>query len=146
MDDLEAMSRSAAQDARDAHDVYDAGNAVARDGADTCHEKACALPATTTCDHCGQRFCATHCGEFVLQRRDDPSTRLAHQGMLERLPTHTESYTLCAPCRTKPVPRNLPPLSAPPSVLPGGALGAHDREVLKRWTGVWTLDDLDEQE
>ena len=145
MDDLEAMSRSAAQDAHDAHDAHDASDAIARDGAgDTCHEKACALPATTTCDRCGQRFCATHCGEFVLQRRDDPSTRLAHQGMLERLPTHAESYTLCAPCRTKPVPRNLPPLSEPPSVLPGRALGAHDREVLNRWAGAWTLDDLDE--
>lgn len=129
MDDLEAMNRSAA-----------------RDASDICHEKACALPATTTCDRCGQRFCATHCGEFVLQRRDDPSTRPAHRGMLERLPTHAESYTLCAPCRTKPVPRNLLPLSAPPSVLPGGALGARDREVLNRWTGAWTLNDLDEQE
>ncbi|HEX2350606.1 MAG TPA: hypothetical protein VHI51_19380 [Ktedonobacterales bacterium] len=135
MDDLKAMSRSAARDASDA---------VVHDGAgDTCHEKACALPATTTCDRCGQRFCATHCGEFVLQRRDDPSTRPAHWGMLERLPTHAESYTLCAPCRTKPVPRNVPPLSAPPSVLQGGALGAHDREVLNWWAGVSTLDDLD---
>lgn len=138
MEGLEAMSRSAARDA--------SGAAEPNRASDTCHEKACALPAKATCDRCGQRFCATHCGEFVLQRRDDASARPAHRGMLERLPTHAESYMLCAPCRAKPVPRNLPPLAAPPSMPPGGALGAHDREVLNRWTGVWTLHDLDDQE
>jgi hypothetical protein len=87
-------------DAKDTSDPV-----AAEDASDICFAKTCELPGTTICDRCGRRFCATHCEEFVLQRRDDPSTRLAHRGMFERLPTHAESYTLCAPCRAKPVPR-----------------------------------------
>src|SRR5487761_2049789 len=94
---------AATMDAMDASDVIDAESV-----SDTCCAKNCDLPATNACERCGRRFCAAHCGELVLQRRDDSSARPAHQGMLTRLPMHPESYTLCAPCRTKPVPRNLP--------------------------------------
>ena len=138
MNDSEAMDRSAARNVSDAEEQKGAS--------DICHEKACALPATSTCERCGQRFCTAHCGELALQRRDHPSSRPTHQSMLERLPTHTESYTLCAPCRTKPVPRNFPPLPAPQSAPSGGTLGARDREVANRWAGIWTLDGLDDQE
>lgn len=130
-DDLHAaITRNAAGDAdeREAADTEGAS--------DTCHVKACALPATTTCDRCGQRFCAAHCRELVLQRRDDSSERPTHRGMLERLPMRTESYTLCAPCRTKPVPRDLPPPPPPtvrPSTLPKKVLGAHPGDAINRW-------------
>lgn len=99
-------------DAMDANNASDASGAADPDGAsDICFAKGCDLPATTTCERCARRFCAAHCGELVLRRRGDPSERPAHEGMLARLPTHTESYMLCAPCRTKPVSRNL---SLPP--------------------------------
>lgn len=123
-------------------DAMDASGASDVEAAsDTCSAKACALPATITCERCGRRFCAAHCGELVLQRRDDTSKRPAHQGMLERLPTHTESYMLCSPCRTKPVPRDIPPLTQRPSLPKGGAPGAHNRNVVNRWADVWTVDD-----
>ena len=74
---------------------------------DPCHAKGCTQPATATCERCGRRFCSTHSGELVLQRRDERSERPARQDTLARLPTHTETYTLCAPCRGKPVSRNM---------------------------------------
>lgn len=129
-------------DARDVSDASVAANAMeAECTTDTCSAKECALPATTTCERCGRRFCATHCAELVLQRRDDHSERPEHQGMLERLPTHAESYTLCASCRTKPVPRDVPPLIARPNPPKGGAAGAHERDVINRWANAWTVDD-----
>lgn len=83
---------------------------------DACHHKGCTLPATNTCERCGRRFCATHSGELVIQRRAERSERAVGQDMLARLPTHTETYILCAPCRVKPISRNLA-LPAPPSPL-----------------------------
>jgi hypothetical protein len=83
---------------------------------DTCHAKGCELPATTTCERCARRFCAAHSSELVLQRREDSSERPARQDMLTRLPTRTETYMLCGPCRAKPILRNLS-LPTPPSPL-----------------------------
>lgn len=148
-DDLRAatMTRKAATDA-DGCEVAETEGA-----SDTpCYMKACTLPATTTCDRCGQRFCAAHCRELVLQRRDDASERPTHQGMLERLPMRTESYTLCAPCRTKPVPRDLPPPppsplpTVRPSALPRKILGAHagdtiNGDTVNKWAERWKLND-----
>lgn len=98
-------------------------DALAADGAsdedlasDLCHAKGCALPATTTCERCGRRFCATHSSELVIQRRAERSAQPARQDALARLPTWTETYILCAACRGKPVTRSLT-APAPPSVV-----------------------------
>lgn len=138
-DDLHAaITRNAASDA-DGCEAADTESA-----SDTCYVKACALPATTICDRCGKRFCAAHCRELVLQRRDDSSERLTHQGMLERLPMRTESYTLCAPCRTKPVPYDLPPAPPPsvrPRTLPRQVLAAQTGEAINKWAGSRKMGD-----
>lgn len=135
-------------DAMDNSDASDAGHTPNMDGAiDICNAKGCDLPATATCDRCERRFCAAHCAVLVLQRRDESSGRQDHHGMLARLPMHTESYTLCATCRNKPVPRNLPPLTmTPPLTTPQstpkrGFPGAHDQAVTNRWSEAWSVDD-----
>lgn len=70
-----------------------------------CSAKDCSEPATVRCDRCGRAFCPAHVSQLVIQRRQDPPKRPASQSMLARLPTCTETYALCFPCRTKPVPR-----------------------------------------
>ncbi len=122
-------------------DAKDTSDPVAAEGAsDSCYAKTCELPATTACDRCGRRFCAQHCGVLVLQRRDEPSEYPTHQGMLARLPMHTESYILCAPCRNKPVPRTLP-LTAQPSLPPTSAPKPSVRDAANRWADAWSTDD-----
>lgn len=78
-----------------------------------CSAKNCSEPGTVLCDRCGRAFCPAHVSQLVIQRREDPSKRPTSLGMLARLPTHTETYALCSPCRTKPVPRKT---SQPSSV------------------------------
>jgi len=142
MDDTDdphaAITHNAASDA-DGCEAADTERA-----SDTCYGKGCALPATTTCDRCGQRFCTAHCRQLVLKRRDDSSERPTHQGMLERLPMRTESYTLCVRCRTKPVPRDLPASPLPtmrPSTLPRRSLGAHTGDAINRWADGRKIGD-----
>ncbi len=133
-------------DAMDNSDASDTGNTPnADDAVETCNAKGCDLPATATCDRCERRFCAAHCAVLVLQRRDDSPGRPDHHGMLARLPMRTESYTLCAACRNKPVPRNLPPLTAtqrtPQSTPKRSVPGAHDQDVINKWSEAWSADD-----
>lgn len=98
----------------------DTTDALDTQGADdTCQTKGCVQPATATCERCKRRFCAAHSGQLVLQRREDQSARSTRGDMLARLPTHTETYTLCAPCRTKPISRDLSTPALPPGIPRG---------------------------
>jgi hypothetical protein len=69
-----------------------------------CYAKGCTESATIPCDRCGRLFCTAHGGHIVVQRREERSERLTHQGVLIRLPTRIETYALCALCVRKPVP------------------------------------------
>ena len=141
-------------DTMNTSDASDAGNTPSADGeVESCHAKGCGLPATNTCDRCERRFCATHCTTLVLQRRDDASERTTHHGMLTRMPMRTESYTLCATCRNKPVPRNLPPLHAtapanqsapqskPQNKPKPSSPSRQNPEITNRWSEAWSADD-----
>ncbi len=74
----------------------------------TCHTKDCLELATQVCERCGQSYCSTHVRHLVIERREERSEYSQQLGALRRLPTYTESYTLCLRCSTKPVPRKPP--------------------------------------
>jgi hypothetical protein len=73
------------------------------DGA-SCHIKTCTQPATATCDRCGQPCCPAHLRHVTVERRVERTLNSSPLGQLARLPTRTESYTLCLRCSGKPVP------------------------------------------
>lgn len=77
----------------------------------TCNAKDCSEAATALCERCGQSFCSAHLGQVVLHRREERSAQSTRQSALERLPTRTETYALCAACQSKPVPRKMQPLA-----------------------------------
>jgi hypothetical protein len=68
-----------------------------------CHVKGCLEPATATCDRCGQPCCAEHIKHLTIQRRALRTHQPNSTDVLARLPTYTETYTLCPRCSTKPV-------------------------------------------
>jgi hypothetical protein len=81
------------------------------DGA-LCHVKDCGQPATVACEGCGRPYCPNHVRTLTIERREQPTQQRLLLGASPRLPTHTESYTLCARCSARPFQRALtqPPL------------------------------------
>jgi hypothetical protein len=75
------------------------------DGA-LCHVKDCDQPATMVCEGCGRHFCPNHVRTHTIQRRDEPTQPRFSLGASPRLPTHTETYTLCARCGARPFQRS----------------------------------------
>ena len=70
-----------------------------------CHVKDCQQPATTSCEGCGRHFCTNHVRIHTIQRRDEPTQARFSLGASPRLPTHTETFTLCARCGSRPFQR-----------------------------------------
>ena len=77
------------------------------DGA-LCHVKDCGQPATVVCEGCGRHYCPNHVRTLTIERRDEPAPSRFSLGASPRLPTHTESFTLCARCGSRPFQRALP--------------------------------------
>ncbi len=81
------------------------------DGA-LCHVKDCGQSATVTCEGCGRLYCSNHVRTLTIQRREQPTQARFSLGASPRLPTYTETYTLCARCGARPFQRALlPPTS-----------------------------------
>ena len=76
-----------------------------RHDGELCHVKDCGAPATVTCEGCSRRYCDEHVRTFTIERREQSSRPLLALGAAPRLPTHTESYTLCARCGARPFQR-----------------------------------------
>lgn len=74
-----------------------------------CHVKDCGQPAVVACEGCGRSFCLAHVRTLTIQRRDEPTQAHLSLGAAPRLPTHTESFTLCARCGSRPFQRALTP-------------------------------------
>lgn len=74
----------------------------------SCHVKNCTEEATATCDRCGHQYCAAHVRHVSIQRREERAPQPALLGASPRVPTHSEIYTLCPHCWTKPVPQKPP--------------------------------------
>lgn len=74
-----------------------------------CHVKGCDALAVSSCDRCGQDFCAEHVQPHTIERRDESNDDGGL--LLTRVPTHQETYLLCRLCGTKPIIGKQPPIS-----------------------------------
>lgn len=69
----------------------------------TCHVHNCTAAADSLCASCKQLYCSHHVRVLSIQRRGERVEMRGHRGMLERVPTQTETYTLCERCGRKPI-------------------------------------------
>lgn len=69
-----------------------------------CHILACGATAVFQCASCGRACCDSHGRTVTLERRAEQLETSGHRWMLERMPTRTETYVLCARCATRPIP------------------------------------------
>src|SRR5512146_937974 len=69
-----------------------------------CHARECALPAVVACESCARLCCEDHVRRITIERREEPVEVRGSRGALGRVPTRTETYTLCPRCSTKPIP------------------------------------------
>ena len=68
-----------------------------------CHLRGCEAHAATRCASCKRWFCAHHVCTVLVEQRGDRSETPGHRGLLERVPSHTETYRVCVRCRKRPI-------------------------------------------
>ena len=68
-----------------------------------CHVLECAEAVAFLCASCGRACCDSHGCTVSIVRRSERLETPGHRWMLERVPTHTETYAMCQRCAKKPI-------------------------------------------
>jgi hypothetical protein len=72
-------------------------------GSTACYVVGCVSTATGICASCGRACCESHRRWVSVDRRAERLESNGHQRMLERVPTHAVTYTVCLGCSKKPI-------------------------------------------
>jgi hypothetical protein len=68
-----------------------------------CHIRGCEAPAHILCASCQRWFCSRHACTVLVERRGDRVEAPGHRGLLQRVPSRTEAFTICVRCRRRPL-------------------------------------------